>query len=393
MTANFLNASAALEVDDGIIQSSIEPNTSTSSAFIASTIVQSSVGADTSTSTASIATMTPESRARHQTTSETGALKLREDGSPVPMTAVELSALVEERAEKRFRQFMEAKEKEDFLRHVQYQEEEHLRQALKQKEISHVQSALAASMEDLDVMSPERRAIVEMAMLSPSEVAAKRARLAGQSATQQMQLSSLSQVPTPQGRPALEDENEFTAFKYTSPSKPIGRQPSGAQAGRTLVTPATPVRPRICRVVLHQVTMRGGEVLNIGVCLQNTGSKQNVQFLMGGTADDAFNTEFMAHQRSKGVQEDDVFASFPIFEADIRKGGTKPVISDRMIPASLWAVNITDKGPTSSRSAELQELFDYLCGIFDGFVDLTCQYSREYLSCGGFTSKLLIFTL
>ena len=436
MTANFLNASAALEVDDEIIQSSIEPNTSTSSAFIASTIVQSSVGADTSTSTASIATMTPESRARHQTTSETGALKLREDGSPVPMTVGELSALVEERAEKRFRQFMEAKEKEDFVRHVQYQEEEQLRQALKQKEISHVQSALAASMEDLDVMSPERRAIVEMAMLSPSEVAAKRARLAGQSATQQMQLSSLSQVPTPQGRPALEDENEFTAFKYTSPSKPIGRQPSGAQAGRTSVTPATPVRPRICRVVLHQVTMRGGEVLNIGVCLQNTGSKQNVQFLMGGTADDAFNTEFMAHQRSKGVQEDDLFASFPIpfdrflltnelmarltrvgtnldafvsvgtgtsiplkdqyregFEADIRKGGTKPAISERMIPASLWAVNITDKGPTSSRSAELQELFDYLCGIFDGFVDLTCQYSREYLSCGGFTSKLLIFTL
>lgn len=453
--ANFTNASAALEVEDEMGQSSIGPNTFTSTASIAPTIVQTSdtytytstvpiaptivqpsVQADTSTSTASIAVTTPESGARHPTTSESGAPKLREDGSQVPMTARELSALVEERVEQRFRQRMEAKEMEDHLRHVQHQEEERGRQALKQKEESHVQSAFAASMEDLDVMPPERRAFIEMAMLSPAEVAAKKAKVAGQSATHQMQLSSPSQLSAPQVRPALEDENEFTAFKYSSPSKPIGRQSSGAQAGRTAVTPATPVKPRICRVVLHQVTMRGGAVLNIGVSLQNTGSKQNAQFLMGGTADEAFNAEFMAHQRSKGVQDDDLYASFPIpfdrflltnelmarvtrvgtnldafvsagtgtaiplkdqyregFEVDISKGGTKPSISERMIPASLWAVNITDMGPTSLRSAELQELFDYVCGCFDGFVDLKCLYSSEYLSCGGFMSQILIFTL
>jgi hypothetical protein len=318
------------------------------------------------------------------------------------MTASELSTLVREEAEKMVRQIMEAKEKEAFQLQVQNEEDKRLREeALKVKENSQVQRALSASLEDLDVMSPEQRRIVEMAMLSPSEVAAKKARLAS------------------------EEENEFTAFKFASPAKPIGRQLSGAQAGRTAVTPATPVRPRICRVVLHQVTIRGGDVLNIGVSLQNTGSKQNVQFLMGGTADEAFNAEFMAHQKSKGVEGDDLYPSFPIpfdrflltnelmtrvsrvgtnldafvcvgtgtsiplkdqyregFEADIRKGGTKPAISDRMIPASLWAVNITDKGPTSLRSAELQDLFDYVCGIFDGFVDLTCQYSSKYLSCG-----------
>jgi len=435
--ADFTNPPAALDVVDGSVQSSnpsgISPSTSISTTSIAPTIVQSSVGEDTPTSTASIASTTPESGARHQTTSESGAPKLREDGSQVPMTARELSALVEEKAAQMFRQFVEAKEKEDYARHVQHQEEERVRQALKLKEDSHVQRALAASMEDLDVMTPERRAIVEMAMLSPAESAAKRARVAGLSATHQMQLSSSNQLSAPQGRPALEDENEFTAFKYASPSKPIGCQPSGAQTGRSAVTPAAPVRPRICRVVLHQVTMRGGDVLNIGVCLQNTGSKQNVQFLMGGSADEAFNAEFMVHQRSKDVPEDDLYASFPIpfdrfllpnelmgrftrvgtnldafvsvgtgtsiplkdqyregFEADIRKAGTKPAISERMIPASLWAVNITDKGPTSLRSAELQELFDYVCGIFDGFVDLTCQYSSEYLSCGCCVLNLML---
>jgi hypothetical protein len=271
-------------------------------------------------------------------------------------------------------------------------------EALKVKEASQLQTALAASLEDLDVMSPDQRRTVDLAMLSPSEVAAKKARLAS------------------------EEANEFMEFTYRSPSKPIGRQPSGAQAGRIAVTPAIPARPRICRVVLHQVKMRGGDVLNIGVSLQNTGSRENVLFLMGGTADEHFNTEFIAHQKSKGVEGDDLYLSFPIpfqrflltnelmtrltraganldafvcvgtgtaiplkdqyregFEADIRKGG-KPVISDRMIPASLWAVNVTDKGPTSLRSQELQDLFDYVCGIFDGFVDLTCQYSSECLS-------------
>jgi len=173
-------------------------------------------------------------------------------------------------------------------------------------------------------------------------------------------------------------------------------------------------------------------VLNIGACLQNTGSKQNVQFLMGGSADEAFNAEFMAHQRSKDVPEVDLNASFPIpfdrfllpnelmgrftrvgtnldafvsvgtgtsiplkdqyregFEADIRKAGTKPAISERMIPASLWAVNITDKGPTSLRSAELQELFDYVCGIFDGMLsDVADEVLLGWRLCKKFSIKL-----
>ena len=115
------------------------------------------------------------------TTPERGAPKLRMDGSQVGMTASELSTLVREEAEKMVRQIMEAKEKEAFQLQVQNEEDKRLREeGLKVKENSQVQRALSASLEDVDVMSPEQRRVVEMAMLSPSEVAAKKARLASE---------------------------------------------------------------------------------------------------------------------------------------------------------------------------------------------------------------------
>lgn len=215
MIGDFENVPASLEVQEELADSSIGAEAIaevlTSPSAPASYLIMGS-------STMSTTVATPER----------GAPKLRIDGSQVGMTGSELSTLVREEAEKMVRQIMEAKEKETYQLQVKMEEEKRLREkALKVKEDSHLQSALAASLEDLEVMSAEQRSVVEMAMLSPTEVAAKKAKLASQ------------------------EENEFMAFTYKSPSKPIGRQPSGGQATRSAVTPTIPVRPRICRMVLH----------------------------------------------------------------------------------------------------------------------------------------------